>query len=106
MLGRSPSSSSPTPAEITSSANAGIMWPMAKIVRAIVGEPPESSRTRQVDLGGRVEVQPPQRAGGDHGRHQRLRVDVGRPAGLDQDLAEQDDQKQPEALGEVVWVKR
>ena len=96
-----------------SSANAGSMWPTAKIARAIVGEPPDSSSTLQVDLGRGVEVQPPQRAPpaasprpappsrrrGDVAVHRRL-------AGLDHDLAEQDDQEQAEALGEVVRVER
>ena len=45
MRGGSPSSRSPSPAATRSSANAGSMWPTAKIARAIVGEPPESSST-------------------------------------------------------------
>ena len=45
MCGGSSSSSSPTPAAVISSANAGSMCPTAKIARAIVGDPPESSRT-------------------------------------------------------------
>ena len=45
MRGGSSSSSRPTPAAVMSSANAGIMWPTAKIALAIVGEPPESSST-------------------------------------------------------------
>jgi hypothetical protein len=88
------------------------MWPTAKIARAIVGEPPESSHL-QVDLRGGVEVQPPQRRGEDHRRDQRpptaraggVAVDRALP-GRDDHLAEQDDQEQPEALGEVVCVQR
>ena len=46
--GGSSSSSSPTPDAVISSAKAGSMWPTAKIARAIVGEPPDSSSTRRL----------------------------------------------------------
>ena len=111
--GGSSSISRPTPGRPCSSANAGSMWPTAKIARAIVGEPPENSSTLQVDLRGGVEVEPPQRGRQQHRRHQRrpaaearhVAVDR-RLAGLDDHLAEQDDQEQAEALGEVVRIDR
>ena len=96
-----------------SSANDGSMWPTAKIARAIVGEPPESSSTWKLisaaaskyshhSAAARIIAaisapQPPVPAS--------VPVDRGLP-GLDDHLAEQDDQEQPEALGEVVGVER
>jgi hypothetical protein len=47
-LGASSSSSSPTPAAVSSSAKHGSMWPTANTALAIVGEPPESSSTRRL----------------------------------------------------------
>jgi hypothetical protein len=89
------------------------MWPTAKIARAIVGRAARQLEHAQVQVRDRVEVQPPQRAGEHHRGDQRRPAARGvdvlcRPglAGLDEHLAEQDDQEEPEALGEVVRVER
>ena len=89
------------------------MWPTAKIARAIVGEPPESSSTLKLisaaaskyshhsaaaRIIAAISAPQPPRAGG-------MAVDRRLPR-LDHHLAEQDDQEQPEALGEVVRVQR
>ena len=97
---------------MTSSANAGTMCPTAKIARAIVGEPPESSSTRRLisaaeskyshhraaasSIAATSAAQPPKLS----------TCSADRLPGLDHDLAEQDDQEQPEALGEMVRVER
>ena len=67
----------------------------------------------EVDLRRGVEVDPPQRGREDHRRDERAssrrRRDVAvhrRLPRLDDDLAEQDDEEEAEALGEVVRVER
>ena len=113
MRGGSSSSSRPTPAAVMSSANAG------QHVADGEDRPGHGRRAAgelehpEVDLRDGVEVQPPQRGRQQHRRDQRRpragggHVGLDRPlAGLDDHLAEQDDQEQAEPLGEVMRVQR
>ena len=110
--GGSSSSNRPTPGATSSSEKTGACGR-----RRRSPAPSWVSRPRapapEVDLRGGVEVQPPQRGREDHRRDQggpaaevsHVAVDR-RLARLDHHLAQQDDQEQPEALGEVVRVER
>ena len=85
------------------------MWPTAKIARAMVGEPPESSSTFRFTSAAASKYSHHRPAGEDHRRDQRRPLGGrlrGRLPGLHQDLAEEDDQEQPEPLREVVGIQR
>ena len=91
----------------------GSMCPTAKIARAIVVEPPESSSTLRLISTAESKYSHHSARGEGHRGDERgpatdigIRAGDGRLARLDEDLAEQDDEEQAEALGEVVGVER
>ena len=87
------------------------MWPTAKIARAIVVEPPESSNTLRLISAAESKYSHHSAAASTIAAATAIQpekcstwpADLAR---LDQDLAEHDDQEQAEALGEVVRVER